>query len=201
MRARLSSRAAIALGVAFTAACSSPYEGETATLPVPGPAAFDSVAVTLDSHCGSLDCHGKPGRNFRLYGYSGRRLDPRDVPGGAATTPRESGVDYCSAIGLEPELLAQVLADHGARPERLSFIRKARGSEKHVGGTVFDAGSDGDSCLVAWVSGKLADDGSGNSQTYLCSNSLPTDPANKPPSPSVAGLVNLSGCGSATAQP
>lgn len=201
MSASLWTRATVALCVAFTTACSSPYEGETATLPVPSPVDFDSVAVTLDSHCGSLDCHGKPGRNFRLYGYSGRRLDPRDVPGGVATTPRESGVDYCSAIGVEPELMAQVLADRGARPERLTLVRKARGSEKHVGGTVFEAGSDGDQCLVAWVSGQLANDGTGAPQTYHCSNSLPEDPANKPPSPSVAGLVDLSACGSATEQP
>ena len=87
MSAPLFARATTALAVAFTAACSSPYKGESATLPVPSSVDFDAVAVTLDSHCGSLDCHGKPGRNFRLYGYSGRRLDPKDVPGGLPTTP------------------------------------------------------------------------------------------------------------------
>jgi hypothetical protein len=200
MSALGSTRTTMALGIVLTAACSSPYEGETARLPLPSPVDFDSVAVTLDSHCGSLDCHGKPGRNFRLYGYSGRRLDPKDVPGGLPTTPKESGVDYCSATGLEPELMAEVLAAHGTRPERLTLIRKARGSEAHVGGTVFEKGSDGDQCLVAWVSGKLVSE-DGEAQTFLCNNSLSNDPANRPPSPSNPGDVALSACDSATEQP
>jgi hypothetical protein len=198
--APLLARATIALGVALVAACSSPSEIETVTLPMPSPVDFDSVAVTLDSHCGSLDCHGKPGRNFRLYGYSGRRLDPKDVPGGLPTTPEESGVDYCSATGLEPELMGEVLAAHGARPERLTLIRKARGSEAHVGGTVFEKGSVGDQCLVAWVSGRLVSE-DGGAQTFLCNNSLPDDPANRPPSPRVPGRVHLSACGASTEQP
>lgn len=186
MTPRFSSYAALALGAILGASCSSPYEGETTSVRLPSPANFDSVAVTLDAHCGSLDCHGQPGRNFRLYGYSGLRLDPKDVPGGLPTTPRESGVDYCSAAGLEPELTAQVVADRGARPERLTLIRKARGTEAHKGGTVFPKGSLGDQCLIAWLSGEA--------QPFLCNNSLTDDPAHRPLPPTKTGDVDLSAC-------
>jgi hypothetical protein len=191
MTVRLWTCAALALCAVVGSSCSSPYEGERASARLPSPENFDSVAVTLEAHCGSLDCHGQPGRNFRLYGYSGRRLDPKDVPGGLPTTPKESGVDYCSAAELEPELTAQVLAEHGARPERLTLVRKARGSERHVGGSVFPKDSLGDQCLVAWLSG--------GAQPFLCNNSLTDDPAHRPP-PAKQGAVDLSACNGEGAQ-
>jgi hypothetical protein len=151
-------RLSIATLTAMTAwlasvACSDGYQGEAVGMRVGGLAHFDVVAETLDFHCGSFDCHGGMGRNLRLYGVSGRRLAPGDVPCGAPTTAAEVEADYRSAAGLEPEVLAEVFASGGKSPERLTLVRKARGAEAHRGGKVFPAGSDGDLCLVSWVSG------------------------------------------------
>jgi len=157
------------------------------TFAVPSTTNFEYVANTLDAHCGTLDCHGASGRNFRMYGYSGRRLDPKDVSGGLATTPREVGADYCSLTSLEPEILAAVVAEGGARPERLTFIRKARGAESHTGGTVFPAGSDGDKCLTLWLAGK--------GESASCDNSLSDFDRPPAPAPPVNGVaVDVSAC-------
>ncbi|MEY4581257.1 MAG: hypothetical protein RL701_5960 [Pseudomonadota bacterium] len=66
----------------------------------------------------------------------------------------EIAQDYTSVVGLEPELFWKVVADGGARPERLSLVRKARGSEHHKGGTVFHAQDEPDTCLTSWLAGE-----------------------------------------------
>jgi hypothetical protein len=54
---------------------------------------FGPVADYLEHRCGSLDCHGQVGRNLRIWGCEGMRLDPTDIPscnrliGGRPTTP------------------------------------------------------------------------------------------------------------------
>ncbi len=153
----------------LVAACSSPYEGETLTVDAPSETNFAIVAPALDYSCGSLDCHGSLGRNFRLYGSQGLRLSATDVPCGNPTTPAEVLADYRSAVALEPEVMAEVVESGGAHPERLTLIRKARGTESHKGGIVFPVGSPGDQCLVTWLSG-TAPQG--------CTNVLPAAPEN-----------------------
>jgi hypothetical protein len=64
------------------------------------------VTTPLVYFCGSLDCHGQIGRNLRLYGMQGLRLDPKDVPCGAHTSQAEIDADYQTVIGLEPEVMA-----------------------------------------------------------------------------------------------
>jgi hypothetical protein len=192
MSASIRGSVALAGWACLAVGCSAPAGGETASLAVPGPTGFDSVAVTLVANCGTLDCHGHSGRNLRLYGYGSRRLDPKDTPGGAPTTPEESGVDYCSTVGLEPELMADVLAAGGERPERLTLIRKARGTEAHAGGSVFEATGPGDRCVVAWLSGRP--------EPSVCHDSLPRDPARKPPLPS-STTVDVSACETSPEEP
>ena len=49
------------------------------------------VHTFLEQRCGTLDCHGQPGRAFRLYSAGGLRL-PNDAgifPGSAPDTPEE----------------------------------------------------------------------------------------------------------------
>jgi hypothetical protein len=58
-------------------------------------------------------------------------------------------------IGLEPELLSQVVADQGRRPERLTIVRKARNLEHHKGGKLFSAGDDRDRCFTTWLAGAV----------------------------------------------
>ena len=112
------------------------------------------VGVFLDARCGTLDCHGSTFRNLRLYGKEGLRLDASTLPGAGDTTPAELDVDYRSVVGLEPEVITAVVRDQGARPERLTMIRKARGTEDHKGGQLWSAGDDQDRCVTTWLAGQ-----------------------------------------------
>ena len=112
---------------------------------------FESVADAMQPHCGTLDCHGQIGRNMRLFGGRGLRLAPKANPFDGDTTPAEYDATFWSVVGLEPESLTAVLADNGADPERLSLIRKARGHERHAGGTLMIAGDNLDQCLNSWL--------------------------------------------------
>jgi hypothetical protein len=121
----------------------------------PERATFNPVANMLQATCGTLDCHGQLGRNLRLYGARGLRLDPKANAAEGSTTAREYDQSYWSIIGLEPEVTSDVTADKGARPERLTLFRKARGSERHKGGTLYAPGAAGDRCLVSWFAGNV----------------------------------------------
>ena len=118
---------------------------------------FPPVAAFLEHRCGTLDCHGQIGRNLRLYGYDGLRLGAADVPGGEPTTSDEIDADFRSVTGLEPELLNAVVADGGAHPERLTLVRKERGTEHHKGGALVMAGDAQDRCLLGWLAGAVDD--------------------------------------------
>lgn len=151
---------ALALGPGCVGQIGDPVIGQgpveptvEATLLAPSRVEFEPVAKAMQPHCGTLDCHGQIGRNLRLYGARGLRLDRQANPADGDTTPAELDASYWSVLGLEPEALTQVVRDHGAAPERLSLIRKARGDERHKGGQLMLAGDDLDSCLVAWVAG------------------------------------------------
>ncbi|HEY5145817.1 MAG TPA: hypothetical protein VII82_03590 [Polyangiaceae bacterium] len=121
---------------------------------------FGIVGDYLDHRCGSLDCHGQVGRNLRIWGCEGMRLDPHAVPicsvpqGGSSTTPDEHQATYRSLVGLEPTVMSEVVAGHGLHPELLTFVRKARGLEAHKGGTLIVAGDDQDVCITSWLAGQ-----------------------------------------------
>jgi hypothetical protein len=118
------------------------------------------VGNFLGHRCGSLDCHGQPGRNMRVWGCEGMRLSPNDVSickrslGGQSTTEAEHQATYRSVVGLEPTVMSEVVANHGKNPELLTLIRKPRGLESHKGGTLFVPGDDQDVCLTSWLSGR-----------------------------------------------
>jgi hypothetical protein len=118
---------------------------------------FGPLGDYLDHRCGSLDCHGQPGRNLRIWGCEGMRLDAgmipvcnKTVPGGGRTTLYEHQATYRSLVGLEPQVMTEVysgcsgqVGDGGAalyppgsscHPELLTFVQKARGAEAHKGG-------------------------------------------------------------------
>jgi hypothetical protein len=125
-----------------------------ATLLAPPRASFDRVADALVATCGTLDCHGQVGRNLRLYGNHGLRLSAKDDPGGNASTDEERTADYWSVVGLEPEVIDVVTREGGQNPERLILLRKARGTDKHKGGTLTRADDAFDRCLRAWLGGR-----------------------------------------------
>ena len=156
---RIGTRVACAFLLALSGlACASAPDGNARVAVVaPSAASFPAVATFLEHRCGTLDCHGQIGRNLRLYGYDGLRLAAADLPGGAPTTADEIAVDYQSVIGLEPEILATVVEQGGAQPERLTLVRKGRGSEHHKGGALIMVGDAQDRCLTSWLAGAVDD--------------------------------------------
>ena len=117
--------------------------------------------LLLALRCGTLDCHGSTYRNMVLYGYQGLRLplaDPNatpNLPGSADTTIDELIADYHSVVGLEPEIMTAVVQDGGANPERLTMIRKARGTESHKGNAIWNEGDDSDVCVTSWLASNI----------------------------------------------
>jgi hypothetical protein len=118
---------------------------------------FEVVADAMQPSCGTLDCHGQIGRNLRLFGGRGLRLDPKGSPAEDSTTAAEYDATYWSALALEPEIISDVVGEKGARPDRLTLIRKGRGTERHKGGTLMTADDDLDRCLVSWLADAVDD--------------------------------------------
>ena len=110
----------------------------------------------LSKRCGTLDCHGQVGRPLRLYSQDGLRIldDAANLPGGAGLTETEITANYQSVIGLQPELMSQVVADPTNNPpQSLLLVAKPRNLQAHKGGQVVTAGDDGDQCVVTWILG------------------------------------------------
>ncbi len=137
--------------------CSSP-DGSATVDPTAGDAGpsrqqFDFVAPVLARRCGSIDCHGSIYRNMRIYGYGGLRIQSGTDTITPMTPNRVTDVEaqasYDSVVGLEPEIMRTVVAQGGAGIERLTFIRKGRGTEDHKGNKRLDANSD--ACVASWL--------------------------------------------------
>jgi hypothetical protein len=136
-------------------ACAMPAADARVQEKVPDRASFAEVAQVLEHHCGTLDCHGSAQRNLRIYGNESLRLNAKDRPlMPACTTAAEVEEDYQSTVGLEPELMTAVVESGGADPQRLTLIRKARGSEHHKGGSPIHEGDDADQCLTSWLASR-----------------------------------------------
>jgi hypothetical protein len=151
LAAALSSAALVAL---VSLACSTPSPADRFVATAPDRASFDAVAPVLVRTCGTLDCHGTVARNFKIYGDTGLRFAPSDRPSVLTpTTVEEIDRTYQSLVGLEPEILSAVVASGGARPDRLTFLRKARGTEHHKPGAIIAEGDDRDVCFTTWLAG------------------------------------------------
>jgi hypothetical protein len=142
---------------------------------------WQPVANYLDHRCGSLDCHGDTQRNLIIYGCHGLRLDGGEPgcppPRAPQATPAEYAATYASLVGLEPEVMNEVIANHGADPDSLTFIRKARGEEAHKGGTLIDAGDVQDQCITMWLSGSDAAVGDAAAPwATVCAEAIATTP-------------------------
>jgi hypothetical protein len=119
----------------------------------------------LNRRCGTLDCHGQPGRAYRSYGRIGYRIPnlvtgdaqvPAQVSGLQPTTDRERRANYEGIIALEPEEMSRVVARNGENPKTLLFIRKALSAEspsgeRHKGGQVMSEDDVAYRCLTAWL--------------------------------------------------
>ena len=145
---------ALCVGLAVASlSCVGVVGGESphSELAAPPSAGFQHVADAMQPSCGTLDCHGQPGRNLRLYGGRGLRLDPAATSSDGTTSPAEYEANYWSVVALEPELLATVTREGGRDPERLILIRKGRGTIRHKGGALMQPGDDLDQCIVEWL--------------------------------------------------
>jgi hypothetical protein len=145
-----------ALGLAIVGvivACVTAPEDSRVVATPPDRNAFPPVADLLMVRCGTLDCHGMKERNLRLYGSLGLRLVDRPTSKPNKTTPDEYTESFNSVVGLEPEILSQVVQEGGANPERLTLIRKPRNTEHHKGLQMFKPGDDGDRCVTSWLAG------------------------------------------------
>lgn len=147
---------ALVLGYLVVAALGCAETTPDEELHLPSRSQFPLVLDAMERRCGTLDCHGTPGRNLRLYTGSGLRLDAKDIPGNGQTTEAELDASYWSVQGLEPEIMSAVIADEGADPERLVMIRKARGTEHHKPGAIIQEDDDTDVCIRSWLKSKTS---------------------------------------------
>jgi hypothetical protein len=148
---------AVVLAIGFAMACSAPPDAAQISIVTPDRATFPPVSMLLDRRCGSLDCHGARTRNLQIYGCEGLRLGDAG-PGcrnasGTDTTAEEHDATFRSLVALEPAVMSAVVQGGGQHPELLTFVRKARGTEAHKGGTLITPGDDQDICITSWLAG------------------------------------------------
>ena len=109
------------------------------------------VTTVFEKRCGSLDCHGNPGRNMRIYSSRGLRL-PNDAGlsvGVGDTTLDEITANYQSIMTLEPEQTNKVL--DGEDPNTLLVLKKPLAVESHKGGQTIRQGDDAANCILSWL--------------------------------------------------
>jgi hypothetical protein len=149
---------AFALSTAALAiACSADDRPGRLAADVPDREGFAAPGKVLVARCGSLDCHGSTYRNYRLHGYGSARLDPSHRPDAPGTTDVELALDYDATVGIEPERTRAIAAGREGAGEA-TLVRKARGTEKHLGGARIVAGSPADRCIVGWLTRTPDDD-------------------------------------------
>lgn len=154
------------LGAFVLSGCGGYDADATTTLYLPDYEIFKAqVHPYLNRQCGTLDCHGAPGRPFRVQGFWGLRRFVGDgglVPGDEQTTEEEFRGSFESLIGLEPEATRRVVAGEQA-PGSLLILRKPTGTgpaepsspqdqgERHKGGRVTSSSGPGYQCIAAWL--------------------------------------------------
>lgn len=145
-----------AVGILATTSCASiPDSGRYTVVLQPD---YDVYAKNVDNYlrrrCGTLDCHGQPGRAYRIYGREGFRLYNEDaglISGVQPTTPEETKANFQAIVALEPEEMSRVIAGQGADVNRLVFLRKPLRLERHKGGPAMAEDDPGYRCVRAWL--------------------------------------------------
>ncbi|MEA2746165.1 MAG: hypothetical protein QOI41_308 [Myxococcales bacterium] len=142
--------------IAIAACASSPDSGRLTDVIVPD---FDTYITNVDAYltrrCGSLDCHGQPGRAYRIYSREGFRLvqlqDGSLVSGQQPTQPEEQRANFQALVAVEPEEMSRLMARQGDNPNELLFLRKPLKLERHKGGPAMAEDDPGYRCVVAWL--------------------------------------------------
>jgi hypothetical protein len=145
-----------AVGLLATTSCGSvPDSGRFTLVLQPDYEVYKtSVDNYLRRRCGTLDCHGQPGRAYRMYGREGFRLYNEDaglVSGLQPTTEAETRANFQAIVGLEPEEMSRLIATQGSDPNKLLFLRKPLRLERHKGGPAMAEDDPGYRCVVAWL--------------------------------------------------
>jgi hypothetical protein len=162
----ISSRSALVVGALVLGAMGSLVGGTTSCASAPDSRRFTEILAPdfptyktnvdayLQRRCGTLDCHGQPGRAYRIYGFAGFRLYNEDaglVSGQQPTTDEEVLANYQAAVALEPEEMSRLMATQGAEPNKLLLLRKPLKLERHKGGPAMAEDDVGYRCVVAWL--------------------------------------------------
>jgi hypothetical protein len=142
--------------IAIAACASAPDSGRLTDVIVPD---FDTYITNVDAYltrrCGSLDCHGQPGRAYRIYSREGFRLvqlqDGSLVSGQQPTQPEEQRANFQALVAVEPEEMSRLMARQGDNPNELLFLRKPLKLERHKGGPAMAEDDPGYRCVVAWL--------------------------------------------------
>ena len=146
--------AACLIGAAVSCASIPDDQRYTAVLAPDFQTFHDQIDPYIEKQCGTLDCHGQPGRGFRVYGFRGLRLYANEaglVPGLQVTTQEEITANFYALISVEPEEMSRVVARNGQDADQLLFMRKALNYERHKGGAVMGFGSDAYNCFESWL--------------------------------------------------
>ncbi len=161
----LLSAASLGLAAATTLSCASTPDTDRVTdVIIPD---FDTYVQYVDAYltrrCGTLDCHGQPGRAYRVYSREGYRLysiqDGGLVSGQQPTQPEEQRANFQALISIEPEEMTRLMARQGQNPNLLLFLRKPLrfNGERHKGGPSMAEDDPGYRCVVAWLSIPVVD--------------------------------------------
>jgi hypothetical protein len=158
-------------GTAFAASCASVPDNTRLTIFVaedggslePDYATYkEYVNNTLERQCGTFDCHGQPGRAYRVYSYLGLRVFNPEAglqSGVSDRTETEVRYNFQSLISIQPEEMRRVMARGGDNPDVLIFLSKPLGNERHKGGSVIVRNGPAYKCITGWlrtpVGGKL----------------------------------------------
>ncbi len=153
----------VALTASTTSCASSPDTDRITAVIQPD---YESYRLHVDRYlnrrCGTLDCHGQPGRAYRMYGREGFRLytvaDGGLISGVQPSTPEETLANFQAIVGLEPEEMSRTMAlandpdlQEAEGLKRLIFIRKPLRLERHKGGPAMAEDDPGYRCVRAWL--------------------------------------------------
>lgn len=134
------SRAAATIGLAVSLAACAPEQGVERVRELEE-ADYDLVHPILEARCGTLDCHGDPGRPFRIYAETGLRL--RDDLRGLAITQEELDLNVRSIEAVDPD-------------DELFISKPLLGGLAHEGGDLWlDPSDPQPTCVAAWLSHRV----------------------------------------------
>ncbi len=103
----------------------------------------------------SVDIVSTASRRWEEVRHAGSLGGDRPTSKLGTTTVAEYDATLQSLVALEPEKMSQVVMEGGAAPERLTLVRKARGTEKHKGLAIWTGGGVEDRCITGWLARTL----------------------------------------------